>query len=201
MPIRRKTARECYEYFRGHLAQLFASALTGNYPLLFRRDQRDPDARVTLTMADASGLAAIPIETSRHGRLFASFAQTLSVVAEEGGTHRLVTLQYWYRIQADPGAREPALMRWEYERTLAEDRNHCRHHIQQRGVLPFGARPLDLDKAHVPTGWVTIEEILRFLIVDLGVAPPCGNGWPKVLEESERAFYEDFSDHLYVPPH
>jgi hypothetical protein len=200
MAIRRRTARECYEFFREHIAKLFAHALTDHYQLQIRRDARDPDARYTLAMSDA-GLAPIPIETREHGKLFVYFAQALSVVRDADGLHRLITLQYWYRIQAAAGAREPALMRWDYERTLAADKHHCRHHLQQHGELAFGARPLDLDKAHVPTGWVTIESVLRFLIADLGVSPPCGEAWSTVLEESERAFFEEFADTRYIPHH
>jgi hypothetical protein len=32
-----------------------------------------------------------------------------------------------------------------------------------------GDGQLDLDKAHLPTGWVTMEEVIGFLIVERGV--------------------------------
>jgi hypothetical protein len=51
-----------------------------------------------------------------------------------------------------------------------------------------------------PTGWVTIEEVIRFLIVDLGMSPPCGDDWPNVVRESERKFYEDFTGKRYEAP-
>lgn len=58
-----------------------------------------------------------------------------------------------------------------------------------QALLEPGA--IDLNKAHLPTGWVTIEEVIRFLIVALGVDPPCGQEWPKKLAESQRAFYPE----------
>jgi hypothetical protein len=61
-------------------------------------------------------------------------------------------------------------------------------------------RPLDLNRAHVPTGWVTIEEIIRFMIVDLGVKPPCRSRWPEVLVASERKFFEEFTSKRYISP-
>jgi hypothetical protein len=48
---------------------------------------------------------------------------------------------------------------------------------------------------------VTIEEVIRFLIVDLGISPPCGaDAWARLLEESERRFFEDFTGKRYTPP-
>ncbi len=49
----------------------------------------------------------------------------------------------------------------------------------------------------MPTGWVTIEEVIRFLIVDLELKPPCGDDWPSTLAESERAFFEEFASKRY----
>jgi hypothetical protein len=54
-----------------------------------------------------------------------------------------------------------------------------------------------LDDVHLPSGWVTMEEVIRFLIVELGMKPPCGASWPAVLEESEAAFYEKFTSKRY----
>jgi hypothetical protein len=64
----------------------------------------------------------------------------------------------------------------------------------------LGGNNLDLNKAHVPTAYVTIEEIIRFLIVDLGIKPPCGETWGAELARSERQFYEDFSGKRYHAP-
>jgi hypothetical protein len=40
---------------------------------------------------------------------------------------------------------------------------------------------------HIPTGWVTVEEIIRFLISDLGVKPK-EQDWEKELRDSEELF-------------
>jgi hypothetical protein len=45
---------------------------------------------------------------------------------------------------------------------------------------------------------VTIEEIIRFLIHDLGVQP-VSDDWPLKLEESEREFFENFTSKRYKP--
>lgn len=36
------------------------------------------------------------------------------------------------------------------------------------------------------------EDIIRFLITDLGYKPPCGDRWSDVLQESERKCHEEF---------
>jgi hypothetical protein len=56
-----------------------------------------------------------------------------------------------------------------------------------------------MNRAHAPSGWVTIEELLRFLIVDLGVVPVTRN-WPQVIADSEKRFYEEFTSKRYRPP-
>ena len=42
---------------------------------------------------------------------------------------------------------------------------------------------IDLSKAHVPTGMVTLQDVLRFAIVDLGVRP-LRDDWYEVLTQS-----------------
>jgi hypothetical protein len=65
-----------------------------------------------------------------------------------------------------------------------------------RGVIPLGENgkeSLDIEKFHLPTGWVLMEDVLRFLISELEVNPPCGDSWPEVLEESRALFFTEFS--------
>lgn len=47
---------------------------------------------------------------------------------------------------------------------------------------------------------MTIEQVIRSLIADLGMRPPCASRWPVVLSESERPFYEDFTGKRYALP-
>lgn len=76
----------------------------------------------------------------------------------------------------------------------------ARHHVQLPAYLAAGTGQIDLDKVHLPTGWVTLEEVIRFLIAELGIEAPCGAAWPEVLSESERAFFEEFTGKRYKPP-
>lgn len=49
----------------------------------------------------------------------------------------------------------------------------------------------NLQHWHPPTGWVTLEEVLRFCIVDLGVIP-LSDRWSQILRESDERFKADF---------
>lgn len=108
------------------------------------------------------------------------------------GRYRLQTNRYSYRIEKANGDNgDEALFRWEYERTDPSLAGPPRHHmhIQHRGARKG---ELDLDRLHMPS-WVTIEEIVRFVVHELGHKPPCGARWSKILAKSEKDFYHKLS--------
>ena len=58
-------------------------------------------------------------------------------------------------------------------------------HLHVRGLTD----PLELSKTHFPTGRVSIEEVIRFAIVELRVRPLHQNGvWQATLAETEQEF-------------
>lgn len=187
MPITGRTSAECFIRFETHVRELVAATVTTRHPVQRRFVTGEP--RMTLSFMEQQPIA-VPIKT-RLGRLYFYLGQALEAV-KEGKRFRLRTRQYWYRIQEKPELTEKALLRWEYDTETPRDA-HCRHHSQFPLELSLGDGRLDLDKAHLPTGWVTMEEVIRFLIVDLEVRPPCGSKWPDVLERSEEAFFERFT--------
>jgi hypothetical protein len=197
VPITARTAKQCFDQFVDHLRVLVAKTLTTAHQL--RVVVRDGETMAKLSFHQGLDPIAIPLRTRDHGKVHFYVGQLLRV-HPEGKKFRLSTHAYWYRLQHAPDLKAQAAIRWEYERELASGKLHCRHHLQQSAELSLGTGRLDLNKAHVPTGWVTIEEVIRFLIVELGVKPPCGSGWSRVLAESERAFYEDFTSKVYWPP-
>jgi hypothetical protein len=79
-------------------------------------------------------------------------------------------------------------LRWEYVSRETRDTGHCRHHLHLQGEYTLGTRrTIPLAQVHIPTGWVTLEEIIRFLITDLGVKPK-EQDWENSLRESEELF-------------
>jgi hypothetical protein len=134
---------------------------------------------------------AEPDGSRLFGRLFLSLAQLVEA-QKDGKQYRLRTLSYWYRLQATDGAKDQALLRWEYERLDPRLAGHPRNHLQAANKIALPKQALDLNKIHTPTGWVTIEELIRFLVVELGVKP-VDDKWPEVVAASEKRFRDDFA--------
>src|SRR5262249_13743469 len=102
---------------------------------------------------------------------YLSLRQDLQAVPGKEG-YELRTLQYAYRIQRTPSIQDEAEVRFEYvSRELDPSASWCRHHIQFHRESRSGSPDFSLSKLHIPTGWVTIENVIRFLIADLGVPP------------------------------
>lgn len=195
MPITGRKLSECFQRFETHLGELVAATVTTKYHLA--RVSRRGKTLMAISFRQ-NGPVAIPIET-RYGRLFFYLGQLLEAVQEEDGKYRLRTVEYWYGIQESADMKAESLMRWEYVSDAPKD-GFCRHHVQVPAKLTAPDGRLDLNKIHLPTGWVTIEEVIRFLIVDLGVKPPCGDEWCGKLEASERKFFEEFTGKRYRTP-
>ena len=191
VPILGRTPQECFDVFSEHVSQLVAATISDRHPIIPLQTEKQ---LLSLSFREQTAIA-VPIETRDHGRLHFYLGQLLEAVDARDG-YRLTTKQYWYRLQLEPELTAKAVLRWEYDSTTERDR-HARHHTQIATSVDLGGTPLDFNKAHLPTGWVTFEEVIRFLIHDLGITPPCGADWPVKLEESERRFYEDFTGKRY----
>ncbi|MCC6495797.1 MAG: hypothetical protein IT193_06010 [Propionibacteriaceae bacterium] len=57
--------------------------------------------------------------------------------------------------------------------------------------LTFGPTTVSLIDLHLPTGYVTLEDVIRFCIHDLGV-PPLRPNWHEILVQSYREFKDQF---------
>ena len=84
------------------------------------------------------------------------------------------------------------MIRFEYiSHDLAEKekrkKNWCRHHVQFHSAYDKVRSDFLPNKYHIPTGWVTIEEVIRFLVTDLGVRP-LTKKWDEELRKSEEQF-------------
>jgi hypothetical protein len=136
---------------------------------------------------------SVPLETNR-GTLYLTVNQDLEAFREGIKQFRLRTRRYAYKLLSSEAPTAEAILRWEY---VAEtgDEDHCRYHLHAKAVIPSGDEGLRLDRLHVPTGWVLIEHVLRFLFIDLGVRPRTDD-WPRLLRESEARF-EEFTSKRY----
>lgn len=180
MPLRASTPYEAFQLFQDHINRLLNKVLT-QYRLQFitfgtRQEQ------ASLSFRDRRRQpTAVPLRSSLW---YLSLTQELQTITE-GKEYTLRTLQYAYRIQRTPSIQDEAEVRFEYiSRHKDPEARWCRHHVQfhrdYRGIAP----DFSPAKFHIPTGWVTIESVVRFLIVDLAV-PPLTERWEEELEKSE----------------
>lgn len=195
MPIIERRPGKCFKRFRDHMRRTVEKTLP--LPAHVRLDTTVSGNTGTLEFVRGDGLqTAIPLQTADCGEVYFALTQVLEAVRERA-KYRLTTKEYGYRLlnRAEPTA--DAVLRWEYVSDADRDK-WCRHHVQIGASLPFGEGQIDLNRLHSPTGWVTIEEMIRFLIYDLGVTP-VSDEWPAALEESEREFFENFTGKRYKP--
>lgn len=88
------------------------------------------------------------------------------------GERKVTTLRYAHRVSDDP-AFEAQMFAWEWNSATGHDPHvHVnRGHPEAKG---FG-------KLHIPTGRVFLEQIVAFLVRDLGVVPR-RDDWARVLD-------------------
>jgi hypothetical protein len=135
-----------------------------------------------------------PVEArlgTRFGKMWLYLGQVCDVERIAPRRFQLLTIGYQYTLRPDQS--NAPLLRWEYVKEPPEPESRwCRHHIQGPTSLNLGSSLVAMDHLHVPTGWVTVEEILRFCIVDLGVTP-LSQEWHQILTESYTRFKEEFA--------
>jgi hypothetical protein len=194
MPIEGRHLREVSQILQGHLNVLLSHTIT-RVPLIAFSARSSNTVQLSFRHRGIPSTA--PLRT-RFGPVDLFLSQTCDAVEGERERARLRTVQYRYTL-TPANSSEPAF-RWEYEKFPSASSFWCRHHLQ--GPLPFqfGHSPtITLNDLHLPTGWVTIEEVIRFCIVDLGVTPLEttleNNGvpaWHARLQDSYERFKNEF---------
>jgi hypothetical protein len=76
---------------------------------------------------------------------------------------------------------------------LGERPLHLVHpNLQGPILLSFGPATVSLNSLHLPTGYVTLEDVIRFCIHDLGM-PPLSADWDETLIQSDRELGEQLT--------
>jgi len=126
----------------------------------------------------------LPLRSAVSGVLQLRIRQQFRLV-QEGRSHwRVSTVAYDYRLDDDAG-RESVAWHWHPGSRITHP------HVHVAG-LAIGAR------AHLPTGRVSIESVLRLLLDDLGV-PARRPDYADVLAEAERLFIRQRRWHARGP--
>ena len=110
-------------------------------------------------------LLAVPLSPFSLVSLFE--IKTLQALPEKEG-YVLRVLQYAYRLQRTASLVDEAEVRFEYvSRAVDPSARWSRHHVQFHRDSQSSSPDFSLSKLHIPTGSVTIEDVIRFLIADL----------------------------------
>ena len=191
MPITGKTLAAAVSDFCDALNRLFNTTVTHQ-----RLTAVEVGSHFVLSFRDPAGgrfgkPMAVPLGAS--GSYGLAVAQHCDSVVD-GSQHILRTLRYRYALYLPSPEPDPEpVLRWEYEKYRKDNVGlWCRHHLQGTVPIDLGQGPRTLNSYHLPTGYVTIEEVLRFLIVELGV-PPLNGDWDATLDASYDAFKKKYA--------
>ena len=197
MAIEHRKPKRALETFRERLNSLLRDTITAA-PLAPIFAPRPPDgftAHAEFSFRDGGRPTAVPLQ-SKLGELRLYVGQVCATHIVGGPlrrTHRVSTQAYTYHLYVG-GAHEP-LLRWEYLKQWPdEDARWCRHHLQGPTALDFGSSRVSMADLHMPTGYVTLEDVIRFCICDLGVQPlDPRKDWHQRLEQTYDEFRSESS--------
>lgn len=203
MTIRGRKPNECFDTFAEHIRPLIQRILGQVVHVRFERSNADENWRAML-VGGAENRDWVKLASASYGAIYLQLAQNLVTLPDvTNGGFELKTRQYWYRVfERDPSFEDEPLLRWE--NGPLEGKQHCKYHFHVGKVFKDGRQePIELDRngtkvnltrLHIPTGYVLIEYVLRFLVSDLGVKPACGEDcWEDLLAKSEDRFFAEFS--------
>jgi hypothetical protein len=187
VPIVGKSLGDAARGFKEHLNWLLPRTITQTHVTTFGT----PGAPVMDVGFRQNGEpVAAPLATL-FGTLDFSLLQICISEEFEDGKYRLHTAEYRYAL-TPRGELEPSI-RWEYLRERPDpDARWARHHIQGTFVVGLESDGVVANDLHIPTGFVTIEEVIRFCIADLQVRP-LSDEWNENLDESYTRFKTDFA--------
>ncbi|HEU0116550.1 MAG TPA: hypothetical protein VFQ80_17800, partial [Thermomicrobiales bacterium] len=111
------------------------------------------------------------------------------VVAPTEGGWVVHSTAYHYQIRDD---HEREIIAYHWHPGLGVDYPH----VQFKSLFA----PIDLRKSHIPTGRVSFEAVVRFLIDELSVMPIRNDDWRAILNRNEQTFDRQRTWGLVPPP-
>jgi hypothetical protein len=198
MPIVETSPKACFRTFAKHLHGVFKAVLGTDEQVRHLPPTQDGDlTRTRVGLFDSNDEPKALRLSTRFGPMFFSVDQLVCAI-KESKTYRLETHSYAYKLTPNEQWETAALIRWEYEK-FGPSKAPPRHHAQFAAKIAHGNGALDLNRLHTPTGWVTFEEVLRFLITELQVKPACED-WDLRISKAEGRFFTDFTSRRYHTP-
>ncbi len=130
-----------------------------------------------------------PVRLRGPHRLTLAASHRFRIIEAEGdrGPFKVQTISYFYAVSTQAGE-EVLAYHWTPE--TQEGRTYGHVHVGRRCIAETSPLPPNrFKRLHLPTGRVSLESVLRFLIEDIEV-PPQKENWHDVLAETEQAFNE-----------
>lgn len=185
MSLSARSPREAFHVFQNHANNILNKVLT-RYRLEFFVRTAAQDRAILAFFDRRRVMCAVSLHPSPW---YLHLGLELKAVPEEKG-YDLQMLKYAYRIQRTPSLQDEAEVRFEYvSQEVDPEARWCRHHVQFHGDYHDVREGFSPQKFHIPTGGVTIEDVIRFLVTDLGV-PALIETWDEELRKSAERFRE-----------
>jgi hypothetical protein len=178
-----RTASEAKEAFLAPLRRA-ASCVTG-VQLLISGDHSDrPGSRQSITFLELPTFRSVRLKCELSFRLVHAYKLDFDPTKPGHEQWKVRSERYYYSLLHAADRRE--MLSWHWHPNTGDPRPHLHHGVG------LG------DLRHIPTGRVTVESIIRYLLVDLDV-PPKRDDFLQVLDEAERLHVEHRSWHAYPP--
>jgi hypothetical protein len=191
MPIEGRSLETVSQEFCDQLNHLLARTICERHLVLIRLG-----TRLTISFRGGTGYPEQATLNTRFGEIGLYIGLICDATKIKRRLFRLSVSSYKYSL-TPIGSSDP-LCRWEYLKQWPKEHDRwCRHHLQGDIPVSIADRNVSLNDLHLPTGYVTIEDIIRFCIVDLSVDPLSDN-WHEILEASYRQFKQEPTDYLWV---
>ncbi len=126
----------------------------------------------------------VPLRTRLGPRgVLLEMAHYCEIVPRQRDSHEVRTPSYWYRL-LDRQEHELLAYHWHPEGVSPITFPHLHLSSQVRPIaIGPGADPVALAEMHLPTGQVTLADIVRLLITEFAVQPR-RDDWETVLQEN-----------------
>jgi hypothetical protein len=159
--------------------QLAISCISRNAVLMVAGGYHPSDKPHSLTLAPPG-----PIQLHRrdHGEdLRFDVAQQYEIVPREGGGYRVRTLQYSYAVDDFETGKEILAYHWHPGPNEQVKFPHL--HVSDGAQIGMKV----LQAAHLPTGWIALEDVIKLLIESFHVVHT-RDDWAELLEQGRQLF-------------
>lgn len=205
MAISGKSAKDCFQHYRDFVQGVVQRTLVTDDPIVLIQVPGQ-ECKRTLQLGHYKS-KHVSLYTPGGDEVRVTVQQNLEAVQQSDKQYHLKTRDYWYKLYDPAGDKalgldtEP-LFRWEF---VYDPRGQtwCRHHFQVGKVLtnsngtvrgltvPWAEGEKDLNRLHVPTGFMLMEYFFQFLIHEFDVASK--PDWKKVLDDAVHQYINVFS--------